>query len=143
MNREQIAALVAVIPPEIYRPYTDGEITEVLDLFFRKFRFFTGREHPEPRRDQFKFFSCMLPYYSNTTKDPQLMTGEACEILPDQYSRIMNEYFNTRYPHCNYHIHHFLAGKIRRNAAERAGIVHHGENPVYVRQGETLVQQRK
>lgn len=133
MNREQITALVAGFAPELKSPYTTAELAEVFDMYFRKFRNFTGREHPELKREQLYALAVMAPYYSASTSDPRLMSGEACEILPEQYSRIMDNYFASKYKGCNYHIHHFFAGQIRRNAAERAGIVHRGETPVHIR----------
>lgn len=133
MNREQIAHTMKAFAAEQHTPYTAEELTEVFDLYFHKFRLFTGREHPEPKTGKLYTLAKVLPYYSATTNDPRLMTGEACEILPEQYGRIMDNYFASKYRGCNYHIDHFFAGQIRRNAAERAGIIRRGEKPVHNR----------
>lgn len=133
MNREQIAHTMEAFAAEQKTPYTAEELTEVFDLYFRKFRLYTGREHPEPKNGKLYTLAKVLPYYGAETNDPRLMTGAACEILPEQYSRIMDNYFASKYRGCNYHIDHFFAGQIRRNAAERAGIIHRGEKPVHNR----------
>ena len=133
MNRDQIKAWVAGFAPELNSPYTAEELAEVFDLYLHKFRLFTGREHPELKREQLRALAVIVPYFSASTSDPRLMSGEACEILPEQYGRIMDNYFASKYKGCNYHIHHFFAGQIRRNAAERAGIVRRGETPVHIR----------
>lgn len=133
MNRKEIEEAMTAFTEKKQSPYTAEELAEVFDLFFHKFRLFTGREHPEPKPGKLFTLAVVLPYYSATTTDPRLISGKACEILPEQYGRIMDNYFASKYRGCNYHIDHFFAGSIRRNAAERAGILRRGEKPVHIR----------
>lgn len=133
MDKEKIALYADGFAKNMDTPYTGEEIAQVFNTFFRKFRQYTGREHPEMSKEQMKSIAIKMPVYSPYTQNEEIRAGRACEILPEQYSRIMDNYFNSRYRECNYHMHHFMAGAIRRNAAERARIVQPGESPVHIR----------
>lgn len=133
MDKETIAAYSNGFARELVTPYTGEEIAQVFNTFFRKFRQYTGREHPDMSPAQMRGIAAKMAVYGPYSKSEHIRAGRACEILPEQYSRIMDNYFNSRYRECNYHMHHFMAGQIRRNAAERARIIQPGESPVHIR----------
>lgn len=135
MKREEIAEAVAGFYSEIVCPYTAEELVDVFCVFFSKYRMICRQDHPAVTASQLRDYAERLPFYSWPVMDPALTDGTAYEIQPDAYGSIIGEYLTSKYNRgkCNHHLPHFMTGNVRRNAAERAGVIRPGQHLIYRR----------
>lgn len=86
-------------------PYTLTEVLEVFRHFFTKHYEYIGN-HPPVRKAQIIRFVDAMPYLT-------AYTGGINVIDPEEYTAIIDTYFESKFKYCNYRINHFFSGKIR------------------------------
>ncbi len=80
-----------------------SECIGVVELFMFEYSQHFGKPHPFLNAQQFQDVIIRLP------------SVDSLDLEPLYYDIIIRRYFEQRYAHCNYHIFHFLSGKIRLN----------------------------
>ena len=80
------------------------ESYEIFILFFEEFERQTATEHPPLSTANLERLLLKLPF-----------TAEGEELDETAYRDIISPYFRQSYKNCDFHITHFLAGKIRDN----------------------------
>lgn len=80
-----------------------SECVDVIEGFMSAFYECFGKPHPFLNAQQFQEVIVRLP------------TVDSLDLEPLYYDIITPRYFEQCYAHCNYHIFHFLSGKIRLN----------------------------
>lgn len=92
-------------------PYQLHEVLTVFDYFLERYATYRGEEHPLIRREQAAKYIRAMPYFypedHNGTQDP--------DIIPEWYPDMIDRYFQTSFPGCNYRMGHFFSGTIREN----------------------------
>lgn len=83
--------------------FTLSECVDVIEGFMSAFYECFGKPHPFLNAQQFQEVIVRLP------------TVDSLDLEPLYYDIITPRYFEQCYAHCNYHIFHFLSGKIRLN----------------------------
>lgn len=83
-------------------PFTLEECLEVFHYFFRKYEDFTGKPHPPLKGEQIHRIMVKMPYLDDYP------------IEPESYKAMIDKYFRTPFPDCDYRINHFFSGQIRR-----------------------------
>ena len=80
-----------------------SECVDVIELFMLEYSQHFGKPHPFLNALQFQDVIIRLP------------SVDDLDIEPLYYDTLVRRYFEQCYAHCNYHIFHFLSGKIRLN----------------------------
>lgn len=80
-----------------------SECVDGIEGFMSAFYECFGKPHPFLNAQQFQEVIVRLP------------TVDSLDLEPLYYDILIPKYFEQRYAHCNYHIFHFLSGKIRLN----------------------------
>lgn len=80
-----------------------SECVDVVENFMCGFYECFGKPHPFLNSSQFQDVIVRLP------------SVDDLDLEPENYDILIPKYFEQCYAHCNYHIFHFLSGKIRLN----------------------------
>ena len=88
-------------------PYSLDNVLSVFRYFFEEYEAATGQIHPGIRRDQIARIVAAMPYIDMQTH------GTAADIDPEDYPDMIDAYFQTDFPDCDYRINHFFSGQIR------------------------------
>jgi len=88
-------------------PYTIEEVLSVFEYFFSAYETETGNIHPGIRQDQIAKIIKTMPYIDMQTH------GMSADIEPEDYPAIIDTYFQTYFPNCDYRINHFFSGRVR------------------------------
>ena len=93
-------------------PYAAEEIEAIFHCFFTKYREYRERDHPEDiTAEQYEDYILLLPYES--LRD--LRESKPKVFKSSDYPGMIERYFKTQYwSGCNYKIHHFMSGRIRK-----------------------------
>lgn len=83
--------------------FTLSECIGVIELFMLEYSQHFGKPHPFLNAQQFQEVIVRLP------------SVDDLDLEPLYYDTLVSKYFQQCYAHCNYHIFHFLSGKIRLN----------------------------
>lgn len=92
-------------------PYTLPEVLAVFHYFLATYTQVRGEEHPPLRREQVERFIRAMPYFYPEDNDGT----QKADIKPIWYPDIIDNYFSTFFPRCNYRMNHFFSGKVREN----------------------------
>lgn len=86
------------------RGWIAEDYLDVFGQFFKAYRHFTGREHPDISYfDTVRFMERM----------PWCDTGEKVPLEPSEYTGLIGAYFCDSGPECDHSIHRFFSGEIR------------------------------
>lgn len=90
-------------------PFTEEEVLEVFDFYFSDYRVFRGRDHPRLGRENIlKIIRKMhKDDFGNTYTVEDYVDGQSFK------PRMIDKYFKTEFPNCDYNINHFFYGRIR------------------------------
>lgn len=105
-------------------PYSFEEVLGVFKYFFDTYEYMMGCSHPPIKRAQVIRIIEAMPFYDRRVPCVEYENegyGEEWEyvavyredIAPEDYPILINAYFNTWFPMCNYRINHFFSGDIR------------------------------
>lgn len=84
--------------------FTLSECVDIVEKFmFEFYECFGKQPHPFLNSSQFQDVIVRLPFV------------DSLDLEPLYYDILIPKYFEQRYAHCDYHIFHFLSGKIRLN----------------------------
>lgn len=83
--------------------FTLSECVDVIEKFMLEFYECFAKPHPFVNALQFQDVLVRLP------------SVDDLDLELENYDILIPKYFEQRYAHCNYHIFHFLIGKIRLN----------------------------
>lgn len=83
--------------------FTLSECDDTIEKFMFEFYECFGKPHPLLNAPQVQDVIVRLPFV------------DSLDLEPLYYDILIPKYFEQRYAHCNYHIFHFLSGKIRLN----------------------------
>ena len=84
--------------------FTLSECVDIVEKFmFEFYECFGKQPHPFLNSSQFQDVIVRLPSVDDH------------DLEPENYDILIPKYFEQCYAHCNYHIFHFLSGKIRLN----------------------------
>ena len=108
MEIEKFESLAkAVYPKNI--AYSFDDCLRVFKYYFNAYSRFTGSDHPVLSGMQIQ----------NIMKRMPVLIGEAsrgaCDIEPEEYDAVIDRYFGTFFPECDYKIFHFFSGRIRES----------------------------
>ena len=97
----------AVYPRSIV--YSFDDCMRVFKYYFEAYSHFTGNDHPVLTGMQIQSIMKKMP----------VLVGEAargaCDIEPNEYKSVIDRYFGTFFPDCDYRISHFFSGRIRES----------------------------
>ena len=105
---ERFSRIATGVYPEAVTSYTLQDVLTIFRYFFGAYELNRGQVHPPIRRDQIKRIIEVMDSY-----DLNGVVGGLDIIDPDSYPDLIDAYFQTRFPRCNYRINHFFSGKIR------------------------------
>lgn len=88
--------------------FTLEECLEVFEYFFACYQQHTGRAHPPLKKEQIINIIEKMPYITSETHG-MFDTG------PENYTILIDKYFETPFNNCDYRINHFFSGDIRTN----------------------------
>lgn len=89
-------------------PYTLEEVLSVFDYFFASYEAARGEPHPPIRKQQMIRIMEAMPYI-----DQQDRGNGTVDMKAEYYPALIDAYFKTDFPNCNYRINHFFSGRIR------------------------------
>ena len=89
--------------------YSFADCISVFKYYFDAYSHFTGKDHPVLTGKQMQSIMKKMP----------VLVGEAargaCDIEPNEYKSVIDRYFGTFFPDCDYRILHFFSGRIRES----------------------------
>ncbi|MGI6013709.1 MAG: hypothetical protein ACOX7K_05435 [Oscillospiraceae bacterium] len=88
--------------------YTLGEALSVFTYFFAAYEAARGEPHPPIRKQQIIRIMEAMPYIEQADRGNGIVDIEA-----EYYPALIDAYFKTDFPNCNYRINHFFSGRIR------------------------------
>lgn len=88
--------------------YTLEEALSVFTYFFHAYEAARGEPHPPIKKQQIIRIMEAMPYINQQDRGNGLVDIEA-----EDYPALIDAYFNTDFPNCNYRINHFFSGRIR------------------------------
>lgn len=94
--------------PKQTRVYSIYDYLGIFRLFFECFERYQQHDHPMPSRERTLSIMKSLPFCIRPEQNGACLTFE-----PEDYYSMIPKYFETFFPKCNYHIYHFLSGRIR------------------------------
>ena len=81
--------------------YTLDNVIAVIDYYFSSYRDQRGEPHPPLKIGQYMRIIDVMP------------TIDGMEVEPESYPALIDAYFKTYFPNCDYRINHFFSGRIR------------------------------
>lgn len=108
MNWERFEPLAAAAYEEADTPYTLEEALSVFRYFFQRFEAAQGTPHPPIRKQQIIRIMDAMPYTKQVDRGNKI-----AKINAESYPALIDAYFKTDFPNCNYRINHFFSGRIR------------------------------
>lgn len=94
-------------------PYSFSEVMAVFRCFFQWYRLFCGEDHIPLRSEQIRAIIGAMPFVWDGYSE--------IDFPADEYPRMIEAYFSSRYRNCNYRIFHFFSGDVRRFLLYRIG----------------------
>lgn len=88
-------------------PYDYWSILSLFQYYFEKYEERTHQPHPPLNTLQIERFINKFPYIFG--KDGDVLA----DISQDENRMIIDKYFETKFPNCDYNINHFFSGRIR------------------------------
>lgn len=107
-NFDSLAPIVAEVYEEVDTSYTLQDVLAVLRYFLAAYEFHRGEVHPNIRRGQLRRIIRAMDTY-----ELDGLIGGQPDVDPDDYPALIDAYFETSFPRCDYRINHFFSGKIR------------------------------
>lgn len=108
MNWETFEQLATAAYEEADTPYTLEEALSVFTYFFDTYEAARGEPHPPIRKQQIIRIMEAMPYIEQVDRCNGIVDIEA-----EYYPALIDAYFKTDFPNCNYRINHFFSGHIR------------------------------
>lgn len=105
---DRFARIAADVYPETSTTFSMQDVLTVFRYFFGSYELHRGEVHPPIRRDQIKRLIEIMDAY-----DLDGILGGNGISSPDDYPALIDAYFRTWFPRCDYRINHFFSGKIR------------------------------
>ena len=105
---DTFALITAKVYPESVTSYTLQDVLTIFCYFFGAYELNRGEVHPPIRRDQIQRIIETMDRY-----DLNGLTGGFESVDPDSYPDLIDAYFETYFPRCDYRINHFFSGNIR------------------------------
>lgn len=88
--------------------YTLEEALEVFRYFFQQYEECIGEVHPPIRVSQIVRICQDMPYIFLQDR------GESyIDVTPEDYTALIDNYFQTEFYNCDYRINHFFSGRVR------------------------------
>lgn len=87
-------------------PWDKSECMEIFEYFYTQYEKTFGRPHPNIKTESIKKLIQAMPFIT----DPD--TGKI-DLEPQDYFRMIDDYFKQTFENCNYSIAHFMSGNIR------------------------------
>lgn len=88
--------------------YTLEEALSVFERFFDTYEAAINEPHPPIRKQQIARIMEAMPYLNQIDRCNGIVDIEA-----ESYPALIDAYFRTSFPNCNYRINHFFSGRIR------------------------------
>ena len=89
--------------------YRLEEVLDVFRYFLCRYSQERGEDHPPLRREQVAKFIRSMPYFYPEDHSVNDLPDIEAELYPD----LINAYFQTYFPRCDYRMGHFFAGQVR------------------------------
>ena len=96
--------MVKRIYPDSGCSYSVEDALLVFRYFFQRFERHTGKPHPPISKANAARIMARMPELEN-----------GMPLEPDMYIDLIEQYFETDFPDCDYRINHFFSGRIRDN----------------------------
>ena len=90
--------------------YNLEDVLSVFRCFFQAYETKIGECHPGLKREQIAAIISAMPqiWIHDIGSEAVLI-----DLYPDEYRMLINQYFETYFPKCNYRINHFFSGRVR------------------------------
>lgn len=109
-NFEVFTTVVAEVYSGLESSYNLDDVLRILQYFFQKYEAEMGECHPGIKRKQIAdIIEAMPQIWGNKDGKQEALL----DLDPDYYPALIDQYFQTYFPHCNYRINHFFSGRVR------------------------------
>lgn len=105
---DTFARITASVYPEAATSYTLQDVLTIFRYFFGAYELNRCQVHPHIRRDQILRIIEVMDGYNLDG-----LVGGLETVDPDSYPDLIDAYFETYFPRCDYRINHFFSGKVR------------------------------
>lgn len=109
MDYKIFVRLVAREGQRVRSPWPLADSLAVLLYFLMRYEQYRGERHPPVRAEHIRCYIHALPYFHPEDEDGVSLG----DLEPYHYPLIIDAYFETEFPGCDYRMAHFFSGIVR------------------------------